>query len=400
MVKKTAGKKNAEPLEEFSEEQLQRRITLLARPHEPSDFDKDAMTFSHPADFDIETWTFKREGKAGLPDPRPQWTHPAAANDNHKGKHSNPALNEAKNNTLIVGRGRADTLLQNEWAFDILLDIAHLLDAAAPASAWLQHNGHGETDEHGIEEGVNPGFGVDLKHDYGPSEKKVKRLWEYGNDNEPSKEGEPWNLGTVEWMGVVSQPSGKTVRALRRVGGLELNERNQATQFRDKKGNWLKFKTKTRGAKGKSAHPKVIPDPIDTHEYNSAALPRNEKGELTAGFFGGKIGSSNSANPGTLDFEPEAGPTHSYNDPWAAEIAGEKAQDHAIIELSQYRLLLGDLPYEALTQAASGFRVAELCGGRLGNTTDSAKGRKLLQFAVERIIEDRTRTLGRSKKAA
>jgi hypothetical protein len=402
-TKKTAAKKNAsddaEPLEEYTAPQ--RRVELLTRPYEPSDFDKNTMTFSHPSDFDIETLTFKREGKAGPKDSRPKWTPPAAANDNHSRKHSWPALDEARNNTLIKGRDGADTLIKNEWAFDVIMEISELLDAAAPKSAWLQHSSHGETDEHKVEDNANPGYGADVKHDYGPSEKKVKRLWEYGNDNEPSKEGDPWNLGTVEKLiDVVSEPSNKIVKALHKVGALEMNELNHVTHFPDKKGNWLKFKTKTRGAKGKRLHPKVIPDPKDTHEYDDAALPRNKKGELTVGFFGGKTGSSNSVKPDTMDYEPIAGPSNSFSDPWAAEIAAEKARDDATIKLSQCRLLVGDLPYEALTQAASGLRIGELCDGRLGNTTDSAKGRSLLQVAIERIIEDRTRNLGRSKKAA
>jgi hypothetical protein len=332
----------------------------------------------------------------------------------------------------MEGHNKANTLLKNEWAFDILLEISNLLDASAPPSAWLQHNGHGETDEHQVEDNANPGYGVDLVHDYGPSEDKVKRLWEYGNDNKPSKEEvvaqslgyvPQWNLGAAPpdptasnpktkskddesdrrlIKTVVSDPATgklKTVKLLRQVGGLELNELGHVTNFRDKKGGWLKFKTKTRGAKGRRVHPKVIPDPKDTHEYDSAALPRNKKGELTAGFLAGKTASSNSVEPDTLDFEPIAGPLNSYSDPWAAEIAAEKARDDATIKLSQCRLLVGDLPYEALTQAASGFRIGELCGGRLGNTTDSAKGRDLLQFAIERIIEARTDS-NRQKMAA
>jgi len=121
-------------------------------------------------------------------------------------------------------------------------------------------------------------------------------------------------------------------------------------------------------------------------------LPRNKKGELTAGFFGGKTASSNSIKPDTLDFEPVTGPSNSSSDPWAAQIAAEKARDDATIKLSQCRLLVGDKPYEALTQAASGFRIGELCGGRLGNTTHSARGRTLLQVAIERIIEERSRS--------
>jgi hypothetical protein len=81
-------------------------------------------------------------------------------------------------------------------------------------------------------------------------------------------------------------------------------------------------------------------------------------------------------------------------------MATDKARDDAIIKLSHFRLLVGDQPYDALTQAASGFRIGELCGGKLGNTTDSARGRNLLQVAIERIIEDRSRVLGWSKKAA
>src|SRR5258708_39460130 len=181
-------------------------------------------------------------------------------------------------------------------------------------------------------------------------------MWEHGNYNEPSKEGEPWKLGTVgdedqgELMNVVSEPSNKTVKALHKVGALKINGRNHVTEFRDEKGKWLKFKTKTRGAKGKRAHPKVIPDPKDTYEYDGAALPRNKKGELAVCFFGGKTGSSNSVEPDTLDFEPVAGPSHSSSDPWVAEIAAETTRDDATIKLAQHRLLVGDLPYEAITQ--------------------------------------------------
>ena len=117
--------------------------------------------------------------------PRPLWS-PKATNDNQKRKHTFPALDEARNNTLVAGRTKAETLLNNEWAFDILLEVRDLMDAATPKTAWLQHSGHDQTDEHGPDE--NPGFGADLIHDYGPSEDRVKRLWEYGNDNKPSKE--------------------------------------------------------------------------------------------------------------------------------------------------------------------------------------------------------------------
>ena len=81
--------------------------------------------------------------------------------------------------------------------------------------------------------------------------------------------------------------------------------------------------------------------------YDGAALPRNCRGELTVGFFGGKIASS-------------AGPAHSANDPLAAQIAAERARDDATIKLAECRLLVGDRPYEALTQAASGFGLANL----------------------------------------
>jgi hypothetical protein len=110
---------------------------------------------------------------------------------------------------------------------------------------------------------------------------------------------------------------------LRNVGKLDFNELGTMTHFRDRKGKRLKFKTKTRGAKGRRLHPKVIPDPKDTQEYGGAALPRNKRGELTAGFFAGKTGSSNSVMPDTLEYVPIAGPTHSSNDPWAAQIAAE-----------------------------------------------------------------------------
>jgi hypothetical protein len=369
-VNKTTARKNAaviEPLDETITDK--RRVEFFTRPYVPSDFDK-------------------------------QWTRPKADNDNRKGKHTFPALDEARNNTLMIGPDRAHTLIQNEWAFDILLEVRELMDAAAPKCAWLQHDGHGETDEHGIEDNANPGYGIDAKHDYGPSVKKVKRLWEHGNENEPSKKGEPWNLGTVELMNVVAEPSNNLVKALHLVGGLQMNECNNVSHFRDGKGDWLKFKTKTRGAKGARLHPNVAPDPIDIQDYGGAALPRNKNGELTAGFVAGKTGSSNSVAPDTLDFVPQAGPTHSANDPWAGEIAADKARDDAIVKLSQCRLLVGDQPYDALTQAASGFRIGELCGGRLGNTTDSAKGRNLLQVAIERIIEERGRSFFRPKLAA
>jgi hypothetical protein len=71
-----------------------------------------------------------------------------------------------------------------------------------------------------------------------------------------------------------------------------------------------------------------------------------------------------------------------------------------MIKLAECRLLVGDRPYDALTQAASGFRIGELCDGKLGNTTDSARGRNLLQIAIERIIDDRSRSFIRSKTAA
>jgi hypothetical protein len=161
-VKKTAVKKNAaviEPLDATITDK--RRVEFFTRPYVPSDFDKS---------------------------PRPLWTSPVAANDNHKGKHTFPALDEARNNTLMKGRSTADTLVQNQLAFDILLEVRNLMDAAAPKSSWLQHDGHGETDEHEVEDDANPGYGLDLIHDYGPSENKVKRLWEQGNDNKPSKE--------------------------------------------------------------------------------------------------------------------------------------------------------------------------------------------------------------------
>lgn len=113
--KPTAQKsEKPEPLDEYTTPEC--RVKLLTRPYMPSAFDTD---------------------------PRPQWTDPVAANDNHNGKHTFPALDEARNNTLMKGRGTADTRLQNEWAFDILLEVRDLLDAAAPATAWLQHDGHG-----------------------------------------------------------------------------------------------------------------------------------------------------------------------------------------------------------------------------------------------------------------
>jgi hypothetical protein len=336
----------------------ERRIKLLTRIYEPSDFDKSRQ--SAPP-----------------------------ANDNQQRKHTFPALDEARNNTLMVGNGTADTLLQNEWAFDILLEVRDLIDAATPASAWLQHDGHGEADEHEPDDKVNSGYGPDVIHDYGPSEDKVKWLWEHGNDDKPSKDGDPWNLGPVgELTNVISEPSKMIVKALHTVGALEINERNQVTHFKSKRGKRLKFKTKTRQARGTAAQSKTILDPIDISQYDGARLPRNKRGELNVGFFGGRTASSNSTKPNTLHYE-SGGPAHTSNDPWAATMAEERARDDASIKLSQCRLLVGEQPYQALFQAASGHRIGELCGGRLGNTTDSARGRNLLQVAIERIIEVR-----------
>ena len=343
----------------------QRRVELLTRPYEPSAFDSG---------------------------PRPQWT-PKADNDNHPRKHTSPALNEARNNTLMVGDGSAHTTIQNEWAFDILVEISELLDAAAPPSAWLEHNGHGAADEHEPNEPANSGFGMDVVHDYGPSEDKIKKLWEHGSTDKPSKDGEPWNRGTVgNLKDVLSEPTNTTVKALTSVGALENNHRNHITHFRDKNGKPLEIQTRTRHAKGTRPPSQLIPDPKTLSDYRGAALPRNKRGELNVGFFGGKTASSNSIRPNTIHFSPESGPTHSSSDPWAAEIAAETARDDATIKLSQCRLLVGAQPFDALTQAASGFRIGELCGGRLGNTTDSARGRNLLQVAIERIIEARTAT--------
>jgi hypothetical protein len=354
----------------------QRRVALLTRPYEPTEFDQNTMIFRGPAYFDVETRTLKYQ-TIGL-DPRPEWT-PKVANDNHPRKHTSPALNEARNNTLMKGRSAADKILRNEWAFDILIEIHDLLDAAAPHSSWLQHNGHGAADELGPDD-TNSGFGMDVIHDYGPAEDKIKKLWEYDYDlpkdqeQSRSKDGEPWNLGTVgELKDVLSEPSNTTVKALSSVGALENNHRNHVTHFRNRNGKPLKIQTRTRQAKGT----RNVSDPADTKMYDGAALPRNRRGELTVGFFGGKIASS-------------AGPAHSANDPWAAQIAAERARDDATIKLAECRLLVGDRPYEALTQAASGFRISELCGGRLNNTTDSARGRNLLQIAIERIIDART----------
>jgi hypothetical protein len=88
---------------------LKRRIELLTCPYEPTAFD-------------IE--------------PRPRWKPPSAANDNHTQKNSFPALDEARNNTLMNGCSASDTLIQNDWAFDILLKVRALLDAVAPTPAW------------------------------------------------------------------------------------------------------------------------------------------------------------------------------------------------------------------------------------------------------------------------
>ena len=109
--------------------------------------------------------------------PRPKWT-PKVANDNHPRKHTSPALNEARNSTLMKGRSAADKILRNEWAFDILIEIHDLLDAAAPHSSWLQHNDHGAADELGPDD-TNSGFGMDVIHDYGRAEKT--RSKSYGN---------------------------------------------------------------------------------------------------------------------------------------------------------------------------------------------------------------------------
>jgi hypothetical protein len=119
-TKKTAMKKRAakpeanviEPLDDKISDE--RRVQFYTRIYEPSHFDKDA---------------------------RPQWTPSKANNDNHKGKHSFPALAEARNNTLMLGRNSAHTLIQNEWAFDILIEINELLDAAAPTPAWCSITG-------------------------------------------------------------------------------------------------------------------------------------------------------------------------------------------------------------------------------------------------------------------
>jgi hypothetical protein len=351
--KKTATKKKEKEFvapfdDKISDEQ---RVEFYTRAYDPSDFDKTPrpqwMTKAQAA-IEEGTTTLDADLDGGFINQvqyntkLSQLKDRYAANDNQKRKHSFPALDEARNNTLMVGRDRADTLIQNEWAMDILVEVADLLDASAPKSAWSQHNGHGETDEHAIEDNANPGYGIDAKHDYGPSVKKVKKLWEHGNDNEPSKECRvaeslgyvpQWNLGTTSpdpddksidgylTDTVMSSPeTGKPrwTRVLRNVGKLDFNEFGTMTHFRNKKGKKLKFKTRTRAAKG----PKDVPDPIDIRDYGGAAMPRNKKGELTAGFFGGKTGSSNSIKPDTLDYEPITGPSNSSNDPWAAQRAG------------------------------------------------------------------------------
>jgi hypothetical protein len=330
---------------------------------------------------------------------RPQWTRPEPANDNHKHKHSWPARDDAINNVLMVGDSAAETGWLNGQAFHILETISNLVDETTPTPDWIKHNGHGAKDEMELDD--NSGYGGDVIHDYGPSVKKIKWLYEHGNDNEPSKEEMiaqslgyvlQWNLGTgctlAETETFPNPDTGlvKTVNCLRDVGGLRFNLFSHMTAFRKKTG-WLSFQTKTRGLKGKKAA-KLFPDPVDISIYTGADLPRNKKGELETTFLAGKPTSSNSVYPQTSE-NIDIGPTHSFSDPYVATIRVETAREEATIRLSQYRSVCGDDPYEALIDAAGGFRMSEYCGGVEGDKRDSAAGRVLLQTAIQRVIEDR-----------
>jgi len=262
-----------------------------------------------------------------------------AANDNHI-KHAWPVRDDALANDLMTGRDAAHTAWLNAQALLILWNVRHLVETTTPACDWLRH---GVMELDGEEEPYGTGFGIEVKRDYGPSEEKLKEL--FADGAEISAEGEPWNVGPCELLETTSA-LGEAVKALRRAGALQFNERGHLTHFKIN-GRWLRLFDRTRGAKGERAQKPPSKPAQDACLYKAAAMPW-----LHEPFLAGKVLHSQSlassgphSDPGSSDSKNR--PPQSAHDPVFTEQADERATNNATEALSSMRGLLGRRPYEA-----------------------------------------------------
>lgn len=300
-----------------------------------------------------------------------------ASNDNAPGKHDWPVRDDCLSNKMMTGRSPAETTVLNGQAFAILHEIRELL----ALTVGDKHN------VIGVEDGgerYGSGYGVERNWDMGPSEQRLKELFEFGA--KASNDNEPWTPGPCELLDKTAL--GRTVKALHQVGNLRFDENGKLMHYFSGQ-NWRPYTDNIRSSKGERTQRPVAADPADLGMYKGAGIPRGKRGEAAVTFLAGRPGPSGSvSNSHGMEDKASHRPPLSAFDPVNGEIANSNAHDAATDRLEEYRGLVGRRLYEALVDAATGLRLDEI-GGKRGDKRASAVGRNMVQLAIEHIIESR-----------
>jgi hypothetical protein len=282
---------------------------------------------------------------------------PEPANDN--GKHCWPVRDLALKNKLMDGRDEAETVALNIQALSILVEVHGLLEATNQ-STFIAHNGTGVEDEGAL---YKSGFGQEVHLEEFPTE-RLKNLYEEGTEG-PTSDGQPWKRGPCVLL-TTGNALGQTIKKLHRVGALQFNELGHLTHYRSR-GLWFRIVERTRGAKG-----------------GRRAKAANDNVPSLAGRTEATYSSSSPDGPATGHRPPQS----SY-DPLNHWRATERHKDEATHELAIIRGACGRRSYEALEDAAMGVSLDDIGGGPRGDKRASARGKTLVQVAIELLLERR-----------
>ena len=279
--------------------------------------------------------------------------------ENDNGKHDWPVRDMALANKLMEGRDDIETVALNIQALSILAEVRGLVDATNPSTI-LTHNGIGIRDEGEL---YKTGFGQEV-HLEELSADYLKRLYEEGADK-PAAEGDPWEHGPCTLL-KTENTLGEQIVKLHQVGSLRFNELGHLKYYCSG-GQWRKIVERTRGAKGgrpaKAANDNVLPMAGRTNSVYSPSTPD------------GPVVNHRR--------------TQSSFDPAAYWYVTERDKDTAIDELAVIRSICGRRPYEALEDAAAGVHIGDIGGGPRPDKRAQARGKTLVQVAIERLIECR-----------
>jgi len=324
---------------------------------------------------------------APAPKPRPQSVK--------RGKHENPALDQATNNRLM------DTPEQNRLAERILIIVGRYL-----GNAELSHIGGLPWLSQGE---AGTGYGMDAIRDMGLSPERLITLWKAtvpANENDLSEvdasllrvamgnsdcePGSPATMAVVRKgvpfrrkntrRGILGQRAVKADHRIRKIGKLLF----------DDLGRLHLWDEKVREAKGQRREKAVTADIIDIGLYRSAALPRNPwTGELEVDFMAGKTMPVASGGAQIIELsEHRHRKAQSSFDPATAWQATEACREDALEGLNKIRVQLGPSLHEALCDAARGVEFWIIGKGKNNGDWRAAKrGMTAVKQAIEALCE-------------